>query len=454
MSITANPSSPRSLAIIDLLTSTKMRDRFVMLSVWLVPLMMLTMPGNNAPSQARFLDPLAMIKLIVLALVFVGSAVMIAVCHKQASIRHAIRQHFGLAMFFAWGLLTIFWSPAKHVSLGQWGMTTAMLLFGTIVASLCSSPRFVSRLLRNLSYALLAFNLFMLAIYAVAPDLSGLNRSMLHVGGDGIIHPTAAASTASLALLIIVMCKKIGQFPWANRLMIPCVVTHVLMLLLCQSRTALVMAAITIGGVYFCFGSNRLRAYSSILFAIIAAAFLILDPSLGSVLDSGGATAEYLSRGQSVDELRAASGRSEMWAKVWTHTKAAIVLGNGFHVTSPTGEFLAWNLIANHDAHNVFLQAWATTGVVGLALFVFGLLSLAKSMIRLANMGLFAQHMLWMLFFLTVWYAGWSIGCISILGAMRVECMVFAIFVGIGVGQQIPTQSGAKQPARVTTSYA
>jgi O-antigen ligase len=161
---------------------------------------------------------------------------------------------------------------------------------------------------------------------------------------------------------------------------------------------------------------------------------LTLDPGLELVSESVGAGADYLARGQSAEDIRRISGREEMWSVIWGEFLKSPIIGHGYHITSETGAIEVWNLVANHTAHNIYLQVLAGTGIIGMMLFLVAMTSLLLHVQYLRGRGQWAARVGWILFFSALWFLGWSLTCVSFIGPVRAESVVFFTLVGVGVG--------------------
>ena len=154
---------------------------------------------------------------------------------------------------------------------------------------------------------------------------------------------------------------------------LPCLLIHGSIVFLSNSRTATGMAAITIGFVLFWFSQNASRAKVAAAVGLICLAFVLLDPGFRLWSSTADASAQYVTRGQSGDQLKGVSGRSEMWSAVWHEYKKALVLGHGYFVTSETGSLYVWNARHNYTAHNLTLQILVSTGAIGFLIFGFAM---------------------------------------------------------------------------------
>ena len=421
---------------------TKSLYWFVFASIWLLPVMGFTTPRDT---RASSWEPLDSVKLVILAFACFGGVITLFRNSSHPLFRRVVDPLIPFYLYLAWAIVSAFWSPLKSVTLGQAGSLTALLLFTTAIAMICTRRANMSKVLLHVNLTLLASSVVVLIVYFIDPTTSGMDRVRIHSGGEAIIHPTAAGATASLGLLMPVLCHVIGRFTWAKYLFVPSIVVHGAMVVLSNSRTATGMAAVTIGFVLLWYSTNRQRAWGLCLIGVLCFATLIIDPGFSIITKTAGASAQYVSRGQSSGEIAAFSGRAEMWNAVWKEYQKSLLIGHGFFVTSEKGELLVWNRKHNYDAHNLLLQVLSTTGAIGLLLFLFGLLQPILAMTLLLSGSDFQRRLFVMIAVTGLWYLGWAQLGVSIMGAIRPESILFFAMLGVGVGQAtqlaLPTRS-------------
>ncbi len=513
--------------------------RFAVLAMATLPVMTFTVPGRPVPSALRFLDVLAISKLMILAYVCVYGTYLLVSCFRQPLFQRVLSPLMPFVMYLAWSIFSVVWSPLKAVTIGQAGGLAALLVYAIAVGMICYDNEMVSRVLKALANVMLAFSAFVLAIHLCFPAHSGLERELVDSGADGVVHPTASGSAASLGLLITVMARVIGQLRWSTRFCLATVAVHSAVMYYSNSRGSTVLAILISGLVVFLFSDNRKRAIGLVSAAVVLVGVIALDPGLQWVSKSAGSGAQYFARGQSLDEIREVSGRSEMWSAIWNEYIKSPIIGHGYFVTSEGGAVEVWNIFTNHTAHNIYLQVLASTGLIGMLLFVVAILSLVIQFLLLEGGSgspgrtnvqdlpgagrtnvqdlpgagrtnvqdlpgagrtnvqdlpgagrtnvqdlpgagrtnvqdlpgtgrtnvqdlpgtgrtnvqdlpgtgrtnvqdlLGAGRVGWMISFIALWYLVWSMTCVSFLGPVRAESVVFFTFIGIGVGQSLRRQ--------------
>ncbi|MFK8114685.1 MAG: O-antigen ligase family protein [Rubripirellula sp.] len=420
--------------------------RFAYVAMWLLPIMAFTTPSKGTFDGWETLD---IIKLFVLAFACFGGFYVILRNASHHRFNEVVDPLIPFFVFFAFALISVIWSPLRSVTVFQSGSLVTMLMYATGVAILCARPSETSRILLHLCLVLMTCSCVILLVYFWDPILSGLDRDLLNSGGDGIVHPTASGGTASLGLLLTIVCHRIGGYIWAKRLVVPAIVIHGAILLLSNSRTATGMAVFTILGVIFWYSSNQRRAIAAFTFAVFAILIIVVDPGLELIGSTLGASAEYVRRGQSADQLSGVSGRSEMWSAIWNEYQKSMMLGHGYFVTSAKGALFVWNKSSNFTAHNMILQVLVSTGAIGLILFFYALLQPLLCTLLLLKGSEFHRRLLGITVVISVWFFGWSMLSISFMGPIRPESIVFFTLMGVAIGQasQIQVSHDAAQTA-------
>lgn len=410
--------------------------QFCVLAIYALPILTFTTPTLDRSTASSSFVPLSLAKISVLAFCSFGGAGLLYAHRKRNSMQSSLRTLLPFVMFFGWSLLTVAWSPKKAYSIGHAGELFCLLTLAALVGAIATDRFTVSKLLRHLAYSLLGFGAIVMTVHLVDPNLSGLDRTILHDGGDGIVHPTASGAASALGIVVAVLGLVVMRFPWAGRLLLCNLIVNGPLVLLSHSRTASLMAVLVCLFAVGWFASTRARGAFLVAGALVTVVYLVFDPGFSYFGEVINGALEYLSRGQNLEQIQNVSGRREMWSAIWAEYQYAPIGGHGYFITSRTGELLVWNILANHPAHNVALQVLSSTGLIGLILFLGGLVQIASRSLRLLSADLFGQRMGALAALMTLWYLGWSLGCASFMGPLRSESVVFFTLVGLCLGER------------------
>jgi len=429
---------------------TDVMMRVIKIGMFCFPLMAITMPERDSPISFGSIDAIAFAKLLaLLAVVLFGSLVLLqqwlqantrcalGTVSFEPSVRSAFRALLPYVVFLGWAVLSVTWSARVSISLGQAGGVTSLLIISSLVAIVAAEKGGVERVLKCLSVSLLALSVLLLVMHVAFPGLSGLDRRMLIAGEDGIVHPTAASANASLGLLIGVCCLCIKRYVWAKPMLIAAICIHGPVLVLASSRAAWGMTIVTIPLCLFLTGDNFRRAWLGLAAGVGILVQMFYDPGFHSFNQNENLGVSYMMRGQSITQLKAFSGREEMWTKVWNEYLKAPFTGHGYFLTSSTGEMEVWEMLANHTAHNIYLQVLSGTGLIGLLLFVVAIGSLLLRFTKLSRGNQESRELFMLLVLVMLWFAGWSLFSASFMGPVRSESVVFYTMLGLGIGQGI-----------------
>lgn len=331
-----------------------------------------------------------------------------------------------LFIFCGWEITSTFWSPLKSESLGQAISLTTMVLLSLAISVSQRDERDTERLLRWTMLNLWVISLILLLLGVLIPSTDYLTRE-----GLGLGHSTNAGATASLALVALLLFHLLWtdqktDFSW---FFYGCVFIPVA--LIAANRMSMVIAALLVPMIIVLYGGRRWIATTLIGIACIGTLYPIADPKFKSFAK----VSESFNRGQSTEEIGSLSGRQAMWEVIWDSYLDSPLIGHGFFVSSAKGELVVWYsddelLPVNWTAHNVWLQALVSTGLIGLILFIAGV---TPPFLWIAAKRLWGYR--WTMTdkfagMLVVWYFMWSLLNESILGPVQPECVVFFVIFG------------------------
>lgn len=439
----------------------------IVIGAYLLALVSFSFPGRAIPDSATSLDLVGLTKLAVRLgiIAWFGIQILISIyVHLRIRVSsgqdNVVTYLAGLKWsspiltpwlaFAVWALVSLLWSPLKSVSAGQWLGLVSMLVFAQIIymrigTNSADVPTYgtttrqadpsASRqmIVYLLGQVLFLYSFLVLVVHLSAPEFSGLDRSQYHgVDDAGFVHPTAAGASASLGLVLSVVLLSLG---WQGKAwMVIAGLVHAAVLFFSSSRAALAMAVLCILLCGMLLLGKQVRG---LLFMGLGAVLLIIpivDPGFELLETAVRGTSQYVQRGQSSEQLRAVSGRMEMWEAVWKEFVKSPVIGHGYFVSSETGRLAVWNSRANHDAHHIVLQVLVSTGLIGGVLFGWAVLRAISELLRLmicSTRGSFDREFGWLFLIIGLWYVGWSQGCVTFMGPIRPESVVFFALLGL-----------------------
>src|SRR5262249_54128551 len=168
-------------------------------------------------------------------------------------------------------------------------------------------------------------------------------------------------------------------------LLLPALVVHSALLIVANSRMALVMAVAVLGLIVVRFTPMRAMAACLLLLSLVGVLYMTLDPEVAAVEWALKRTTSHVSRGESAEAMSSLTGRTALWEAIWEECRRSPLVGHGYFVTSHNGLLDVWSGPANRSAHNFFLQVFVTTGVVGMGLFLWGFGGVIAAAVRAAS---------------------------------------------------------------------
>ena len=256
---------------------------------------------------------------------------------------------------------------------------------------------------------------------------------------NGLFHSTAASATASLGFLIVLLSRLIWNWNWSRKIIWINSLIQLGTILISGNRFSIVITGlVTCLAVLFLARRDRVASLA-ISIGILGTLYLVVDPS-GHWIEAGlKKVGVAVSQGQTSEQLKTLSGRTEMWAEIMRSIEQAPWKGHGYFISSSTGQIFVWNIWANWTAHNVWLQLLVTTGIIGAVIFGFHLIVVFFTMIQLSNQRT-GEGRKYLKFFLFVglWYLLWGLLNSSIFGPTSPETVVFFVVTGLLMGQGNP----------------
>lgn len=279
---------------------------------------------------------------------------------------------FALLLFGLWALATTAYSITPFytfaAALGFLGFWVLALVFATSFGT--------ARGLLWLAATLLAMSSASLLYYIVAPESAMVYESTTVRRLGGIYgNPNQVGETAALALLLAFVAWFHLRVRVSLLLLLLVVPVCGASLVLSQSRSAMLGLAAGISAVV-------LRRHPFLLLPTIS-----IGAAVGAIVyaypDAIDVLIGLVARAGNVAQVTTFTGRTEIWQFVTSEIAKSPALGHGFASTRELilkGHVFAWGWTTN-SAHNLWLQAWVSTGGVGLMLIILSQLGLLKAMV-------------------------------------------------------------------------
>jgi O-antigen ligase len=223
---------------------------------------------------------------------------------------------------------------------------------------------------------------------------------------------------------------------------------HSATLILANNRMSLIATAAISLGLFLLFGRRGWRSLAVAAAAVVGLIYLTLDAGLSLAGDAASSLGAYAGRGQSVEELAALSGRAEMWEAIWKSFLDSPLIGHGYFVSSAKGELYVWYEWGNWTAHNVWLQVLVSTGVIGAALVLWGLMRAFGGVFWAAVRGTVDARLAILFASLVGWYLIWGAANESFVGPLQPESVVFFTCLGLAAGLLAGPGSQEELPRR------
>jgi O-antigen ligase len=403
--------------------------------LWALALLTFKMP-DTLSGVSDSMDPVAKLKLV-LRLFCVGSlGGLLWMNWRHPRCRTVLRCFLPLALFTVWGIVSVLWSALAKVSLGQVSGLVVLLLLAINLAVLMQKQE-STRILFHLSAALLTFSTVLLLVYHLYPGLVGFKRLE-----PTAVHPTSSGATASLGILLCLGVYLIWGANWSRVMLLPALLIHGYVLHLAHSRTAMILTISLAIAMYFGFRIRRALPLALAAGSTLMIGYLVADPALEISREFLNVSSQYVERGKPED-LRKFTGRTDMWNAMWKSYLESPLIGHGYFVTSRTGEIDVWYEKGNWTAHNIWLQALVTTGLVGALLFLWGLVRPLRAIRRCASSGVDCRQAASFVRVMVIWYFVWGLFASSFLGGVEAPSVVAFVVLGMGVGNVPITDRGA-----------
>lgn len=281
-----------------------------------------------------------------------------------------------VAAFLAWALVSIGWSTRTSVSLQAWMELVLPIVFALAIAA-CGQWRPTPLLLRAFALVIIAA-----AVLSMIELASGLSQRAA-IGAGKMMAFVFNRPAITCFLLAVPTAHALWSRPsahWADRLL-AVLLMLVVAVFAVRSESASVRLGLAV--LVLCWACAALAPR----FALTAAALaFVTTMTLAPVL---GATAQRWLPSVILDRFNAMTGqaRIDIWQSFGEVARARPLVGAGFGTSATMHEHPVAaqvspehrTLLAASHPHDMPLQAWAETGVVGAGLLTLaGLLLLAR----------------------------------------------------------------------------
>ncbi|HMP79194.1 MAG TPA: O-antigen ligase family protein [Pirellulaceae bacterium] len=353
--------------------------------------------------------------------------------------------HFPFLGFAAWGMISVLWSARPDESFGQVISLLTLILLSLAVSIHLKSEQDVSNLICFITLNLMGLCLFLLVTGTLIPSTHHMTRNGLGVG-----HSTNSGATASLGLVFIVGCWAFWSWRWVRTLLVPACLLFAAVSIYSANRLSMAITALLVPALWLRYGSRRSIGIGLMAVAAVGMAYLVIDPKLSGIQDMALAAKEE----PWAEDVGTFSGRLQMWEAMWNSFLTSPWIGHGYFVSSATGELEVWFYegelpSVNWTAHNIWLQALVSTGLVGLALVVFAVFApIITHYLRTLFAGKWHPLDRWA-FVMLGWYLLWGLLNESFLGPVQPESVIFFFVYGALIARingYLPFADGVSSP--------
>ena len=344
-------------------------------------------PDRAVPENPSF-DLIALIKtasrVVSAGLVGLGLA---RVAHGRRG-RYVLGCLWPMLLFGLWAVASTPWSPMKAYTFGHALEFLLLLAVAALAALACDRPERIRALLSHACIIQFIYLAILVTLFLADPSSASILRrrlvteQILIAGQEEstfVKNPAEIACIAGLAAILIVALRLLWGWGWTRRLWPILLAFAGGILFVTQSRAPLVTAFLLMGLTVMTWANRRIVAGALLLATLAATIWIAAQPGLDRETQALDRAATFLSRGQSSEELRGLGGRMSNWTGVLGTIREhpeAIIVGYGYSMATPTGKMWHENAWRRYTGHNILLDVFAGTGVIGTILFLFGFIRL------------------------------------------------------------------------------
>lgn len=361
--------------------------------------------------------------------------------------KRVLRVFLPFVLFSTWCIISTLWSALPWTTISYCSSLILLLLLAVATAMAASTTDILETIIKHVSAGMLLFAVVFLIIYFFFPSFELMDvRGNGDQGDDGakeLLHHNVVASTASVGLVILMAARVLWNWSWTTAHLRIAIFAYPALLFLAGGRMATGLALL-FSSVLFFARPSRLRVGSFLVFVggILAVGGVL---TISGVLENQPELrilSEHINKFIFADRPESAlydlSGRAKLWSALWSSFTDSPLIGHGFGVTSASGKINVWHTEGNIVAHNLFYHVAITTGVIGLFLFLWSLLSLARLWTHQIRYGVpAAQRIGLFAVIIFAWYMLWGLTTISFMKPIRPQVIVFFLIIGVAAGSLI-----------------
>lgn len=373
------------------------------------------------------------IKVLVRALCIAILSYNIYVSWRKRTRRDAMNLLLPLFIFGVFGVGTVLWSAMKTTTIVQAGTFLILMLLSMVIATHWKDERDSSQILKYCSLVICFISCCLIFLHFAFPQYGALTRA-----SSGIFHSTNAGASAAVGIIVLMASRTIWGWDWTRWLLVPGLLINLSAMFIGGNRLSMAVMILICCFIFVAYSHRIVLATVCFLGSGLGLLYLCVDPGLtlvDGVLDKVNL---FSQQGQSASEINSLSGRAEMWETMWESFKESPLVGHGYFVTSETGALTVWDETGNWTAHNVYLQLLVTTGIVGVALFAFGVINIfLRTFFKLHSAEKVTRSTAAFVLIACTWYLTWGMLNESIFGPLQPESVIFAVILGLATAVAI-----------------
>jgi O-antigen ligase len=314
-------------------------------------------------------DPLRQIAITLLLLV--GLAFMV---HRPPELRR-VNLLVWLAVYMTIAIASLLWSQDSGLTSRRLVVAVAISVFslGAGCVYYGRQPQGHVHLVRVICWISAAASSLILVLAILRREFH-VTDTAWRLGSGG--HENQLCQVAAVGFLAAVITRTRKEIWPSKAELVLAMLIPALVVLLTKSRTTWLGLIVAIVAAELC----RRRANAKKL------AVLLVMGSLFGILASGSSFQQVWNRGESEQTRETASGRTELWERVWPDVNKRLWLGYGFGAFwSPRTVSMEAKEWAATSAHNGYLDMVAELGLVGLAAILILVAVSSRNAWRLMN---------------------------------------------------------------------